>query len=260
MVRKWVESRRKKSQAFILLVIASERRVLSRNHIPLHHSNYTPTHSRTHMHAHEHTLQFWKLHTLVSITHPMAYEPVLAPTVVTDDSNLNLIGESGFKHYLRTISKSLTPNTTPTTPINISATFAFPQSEVANEKVSSARIDELKESPGCAISSIDKADPGIMAFVALASASDTNNAFRESDFSTSILSSSFDSPPFSTLNNVEEVGVQETVQSPPEDPALYQRNSQLDSPPHGGQTISSILRSLFRRRASSTVRIPESSA
>ncbi|KAM7537740.1 hypothetical protein Aperf_G00000063572 [Anoplocephala perfoliata] len=195
----------------------------------------------------------------------MAYEPVLAPTVMTGDSSLNVVGESGFKHYLRSISQSLTPSTTPTTPTTtisgmISTTFIVPQSEVVNGKVISANIDELKESPGCSIALINKANPGTMASVALAPVGDTDNASQENELSTSTISSSFDSPPFSSTNNVEEVGAHEPVKSAPEGPAMYRRKSQVNPPPLGGQTIGSILRNLFRRRANSAVRPPESPA
>ncbi|KAM3175458.1 hypothetical protein ACTXT7_008486 [Hymenolepis weldensis] len=187
----------------------------------------------------------------------MAYEPVLAPSIVTGDSSLTVTGDSGFRHYLRTISASLTPNNTPTTPKTISTAFFIPQSEIVNDDTHSSALNEFST---CITSRINQPNSGSMTTLALpnATTSDSDNVFHENGISSSTFSSSFESP-HTSLNGAEEA-MRKPVRSPPERSTLYQTRTHVNLHPQGGgRSINDFFNKLFRRRDTSTGRYRERS-
>lgn len=187
----------------------------------------------------------------------MAYEPVLAPSIVTGDSSLTVSGDSGFRHYLRTISTSLTPNNTPTTPKTISTAFFIPQSEIVNDNTHASALNEF---PACITSKINQPDSGSMTTLALpnATTSDSDKVFHENGISSSTFSSSFKSP-HTSLNSAEET-IRKPVRSPPERSTLYHNRTHVNLHPQGeSHSISGFFNKFFRRRDTSTGRYRDSS-
>ncbi|VDL18400.1 unnamed protein product [Hymenolepis diminuta] len=185
----------------------------------------------------------------------MAYEPVLAPSIVTGESSLTVSGDSGFRHYLRTISTSLTPNNTPTTPKTISTAFFIPQSETVNNNTHSSALNEF---PACITSKINQPDSGSMTTLALpnSTTTDSDNVFHENGISSFTFSSSFESP-HTSLNSTEEA-MHKPVRSPPERSTPYHTRSHVNVQ-RGGQSMSDFLNKLFRRRVTSTGRYRDNS-
>ncbi|VDO14396.1 unnamed protein product [Rodentolepis nana] len=188
----------------------------------------------------------------------MAYEPVLAPKIVTGDLSLTMSRDSGFRHYLRSISASFTPTHTPTTHKTISTAFINPTSELVDDnRLPSAR----KEYPARLTSSLHQPDSGSMASLILPSSATIgpDNVFHENGIpSLSTLSSPFESPNASLNNGHEEI--HEPIRRPTKRSNLYLSRSHLNLHTQGGsQSISTFFNKLFRRRETSTVRYRESS-
>lgn len=188
----------------------------------------------------------------------MAYEPVLAPNIATGESGLTASPESGFRHYLKTISASLASTSTSNTPSPakaISTAFIFPQTEA---------VIDITETP----SDIKEASSEPMATLALTSTnhttntaispSESDNVFLENGIPSSNFSSPFESPRTSmnTTTTTSEDVINESVSDKP--PLHQSRNSiNLQSP--GSQVIGAFFSKLFRRKDTSISRSRESS-
>lgn len=192
----------------------------------------------------------------------MAYEPVFASTGVTTDPNLTPGEESGFRHYLKTISTVGLSNTYPTenttNTLDNSPIYITPQDEAVNDRV--WEPSEQTGSSSTDTTSLTELSTSMTVTAASTTTGQTNltsnteSGFQEGGLSSSNFSSPMESPRFTPTEQAEEE-VDDTNKHLTKLP-FYQSKSQLNSQPRGGQTISSWFQRIFRKKDSKATESP----